>query len=38
MNNITYFSGIAFGIDRLLMVVQNQMKLEKVISFPAEVS
>ena len=31
-------SGIALGIDRLLMVVQNQMKLEKVVSFTARVS
>ncbi|RYL27608.1 EF-P lysine aminoacylase GenX [Acinetobacter piscicola] len=31
-------SGIALGIDRLLMVVQNQMKLEKVVSFTANVS
>ena len=36
--NMPECSGIALGIDRLLMVVQNQMKLEKVISFPAEVS
>ena len=31
-------SGIALGIDRLLMVVTNQMKLEKVVSFTANVS
>ncbi len=36
--NMTECSGIALGIDRLLMVVQNQMKLEKVITFPADVS
>ena len=31
-------AGIALGIDRLLMVATNQLKLEKVISFPAAVS
>lgn len=31
-------AGIALGIDRLLMVAMNQLKLEKVISFPAAVS
>ncbi|SPL71859.1 EF-P lysine aminoacylase EpmA [Acinetobacter stercoris] len=36
--NMSECSGIALGIDRLLMVVQNQMKLEKVITFPAKVS
>ena len=36
--NMPDCSGIALGVDRLLMVVQNQMKLEKVISFPADVS
>ena len=36
--NMTECSGIALGIDRLLMVVQSQMKLEKVITFPANVS
>lgn len=36
--NMPECSGIALGIDRLLMVVQNKMKLEKVISFPADVS
>ncbi|MGN0937443.1 EF-P lysine aminoacylase EpmA [Acinetobacter amyesii] len=29
-------AGIALGIDRLLMVATNQLKLEKVISFPAD--
>ncbi|MDM1246768.1 EF-P lysine aminoacylase GenX [Acinetobacter sp. R933-2] len=36
--NMPECSGIALGIDRLLMVVQNQMKLEKVVSFTAGVS
>ena len=36
--NMTECSGIALGIDRLLMVAQSQMKLEKVITFPANVS
>lgn len=31
-------SGIALGIDRLLMIATQQMKLEKVITFPASVS
>lgn len=31
-------SGIALGLDRLLMIATNQMKLEKVITFPAEIS
>jgi len=31
-------SGIALGIDRLLMVMQNQMQISKVISFPANIS
>ncbi|WP_430641619.1 EF-P lysine aminoacylase EpmA [Acinetobacter amyesii] len=31
-------AGIALGIDRLLMVAMNQLKLEKVISFPAAAS
>ena len=31
-------SGIALGIDRLLMIAMQQMKLEKVITFPASVS
>ncbi len=31
-------SGIALGIDRLLMIAMQQMKLEKVITFPANVS
>jgi elongation factor P--(R)-beta-lysine ligase len=29
-------SGIALGIDRLLMIATQQMKLEKVITFPAD--
>ena len=36
--NMTECSGIALGIDRLLMVAQNKMKLEKVITFPADMS
>ena len=36
--NMSDCAGIALGIDRLLMVVMNQMKLEKVITFPAGVS
>ena len=31
-------SGIALGIDRLLMVIQKQMQLAKVISFPADIA
>ena len=31
-------SGIALGIDRLLMIATQQMRLEKVITFPAELS
>ncbi|WP_224963965.1 EF-P lysine aminoacylase EpmA [Acinetobacter guillouiae] len=36
--NMLDCAGIALGIDRLLMVVMNQMKLEKVITFPADAS
>lgn len=36
--NMPECSGIALGIDRLLMVVTEQMKLEKVITFPADIS
>ncbi len=36
--NMSECAGIALGIDRLLMIVMNQMKLEKVITFPADVS
>ncbi|AWL28478.1 EF-P lysine aminoacylase GenX [Acinetobacter defluvii] len=36
--NMPECSGIALGIDRLLMVLQNQMTLEKVLSFTADVS
>ena len=36
--NMTECSGIALGIDRLLMIATNQMKLEKVIAFPAHIS
>lgn len=31
-------SGIALGIDRLLMVATEKMRLEKVITFPADIS
>ncbi|MCE1271434.1 MAG: EF-P lysine aminoacylase GenX [Acinetobacter sp.] len=31
-------SGIALGIDRLLMVVMNKMKIDQVITFPAEIA
>lgn len=31
-------SGIALGIDRLLMVIQNKMQLAEVISFPANIA
>ncbi|MEJ5138539.1 MULTISPECIES: EF-P lysine aminoacylase EpmA [Acinetobacter] len=36
--NMSDCAGIALGIDRLLMVVMNQMKLERVITFPADAS
>lgn len=36
--HMTECSGIALGVDRLLMIVTQHMKLEKVISFPAQVS
>jgi len=36
--NMSECAGIALGVDRLLMVVMNQIKLERVITFPAEVS
>ncbi|MHA3091101.1 EF-P lysine aminoacylase EpmA [Acinetobacter brisouii] len=31
-------SGIALGIDRLLMIAQNKLRLEQVITFPAEIA
>ncbi|MBV6587793.1 amino acid--tRNA ligase-related protein, partial [Acinetobacter baumannii] len=31
-------SGIALGIDRLLLVATDQLKIEKVIAFPAEIA
>ena len=31
-------SGIALGIDRLLIVAQNKLKLEQVITFPADIA
>ena len=36
--NMPECSGIALGIDRLLMVATEQMKLEQVITFPAALS
>lgn len=36
--HMTECSGIALGIDRLLMVASEQMQLEKVITFPANIS
>lgn len=36
--NIPECSGIALGIDRLLMIATEKMKLEQVITFPAEIS
>lgn len=34
--NMPECSGIALGVDRLLMISTQQMKLEKVITFPAD--
>lgn len=31
-------SGIALGVDRLLMVAMDQVKIEKVVTFPAEIA
>ena len=31
-------AGIALGIDRLLMVATKKMKLEQVLTFPADIS
>ncbi|MEN4981988.1 EF-P lysine aminoacylase EpmA [Acinetobacter modestus] len=31
-------SGIALGVDRLLMVAMNKMKIDQVITFPAEIA
>mgnify|MGYP003599755587 FL=1 len=36
--NMTKCSGIALGIDRLLMIATEQMRLDQVITFPADVS
>ncbi|MEB3767752.1 EF-P lysine aminoacylase EpmA [Acinetobacter sp. MD2] len=36
--NMPACSGIALGIDRLLMIAQNQVQLEKVITFPASIA
>lgn len=36
--NMTECSGIALGIDRLLMIATEKMRLEHVITFPADVS
>lgn len=38
LNHIPECSGIALGIDRLLMIATEQMRLEHVITFPAEQS
>ena len=31
-------SGIALGLDRLLMIAQQKLKLADVITFPAEIA
>jgi lysyl-tRNA synthetase class 2 len=31
-------AGIALGLDRLLMIATQKMRLEQVITFPAQVS
>ena len=36
--NMPECTGIALGIDRLLMVATEQMRLEQVISFPAQLA
>ena len=36
--NMTECSGIALGIDRLLMIATEQMRLDQVITFPADIS
>ena len=36
--NMPECSGIALGIDRLLMVATEKMKIEQVITFPAEIA
>ncbi len=36
--NMPECSGIALGIDRLLMVSMNKMKIDQVIAFPAEIA
>lgn len=36
--NMPACSGIALGVDRLLMIAQNKLQLEKVITFPAEIA
>ena len=36
--NMPECSGIALGIDRLLMVAMNQVKIDQVIAFPAEIA
>ncbi|MBC9227827.1 EF-P lysine aminoacylase GenX [bacterium SPL81] len=36
--NMPECSGIALGIDRLLMVAMNKMKIDQVITFPAEIA
>lgn len=36
--NMPACSGIALGVDRLLMIATSQIKLEKVINFPASIA
>lgn len=36
--NMPECSGIALGIDRLLMIATQKMKLEQVVTFPADIS
>ncbi|ENW94582.1 EF-P lysine aminoacylase EpmA [Acinetobacter sp. NIPH 298] len=36
--NMPECSGIALGIDRLLMVAMNQVKIDQVIAFPAQIA
>jgi lysyl-tRNA synthetase class 2 len=31
-------SGISLGVDRFLMVATDQVKIEKVVTFPAEIA
>ena len=36
--NMSECAGIALGLDRLLMVATEKMRLEQVITFPAQIS